>query len=62
MKKATSFIGEHTAELSIVPVLKTILHNEFEFVTPIFPWMTREGGIISKHLHKNEKFKILEIG
>ena len=61
MKKATSFIGEHTTELAIVPILKKILHNEFEFVTPIFPWMTREGGTMSKYLHKNDKFKIFGV-
>lgn len=59
MKKATSFLGEHTVGISIVPILKEILHNEFEFVTPIFPWMTREGGGISKYLHQNERFKIV---
>ncbi len=58
MKKATSFIGEHTVELAIVPILKNILKLEYEFVTPIFPWMTREGGSISKYLHQNEEFKI----
>lgn len=58
MKKATSFIGEHTVELTIVPILKKILQKKYEFVTPIFPWMTREGSNISKYLHKNEKFKI----
>ena len=59
MKKATSFISEHTAEFALVPILKEILQKEFEFVTPIFPWMTREGGNISKSLHQNDKFKIL---
>lgn len=59
MKKATSFIGEHTAEFVLVPILKRILQKEFEFVTPIFPWMTREGSNISKSLHQNDKFKIL---
>ncbi len=58
MKKATSFIGEHTVELTIVPILKKILKQEYEFVTPIYPWMTREGGSISKYLHRNEKCKI----
>lgn len=59
MKKATSFIGEHSVELAIVPILKSILQNEYEFVTPIFPWMTREGGIVSRYLHKTEKFKVI---
>ena len=59
MKKATSFISEHTAEFVLVPILKNILQKEFNFVTPIFPWMTREGGNLSKSLHQNDKFKIL---
>lgn len=59
MTKVTSFIGEHTVELTIVPILKKILQKEFEFVVPIFPWMTREGGNISKLVHKNDKFKII---
>ena len=59
MKKATSFIGEHSVELAIVPILKNILQQEYEFVTPIFPWMTREGGSVSKYLHQNEKFKVI---
>lgn len=58
MKKATSFIGEHTIELTIVPKLKEILKLKYEFVIPIFPWMTREGGNISKYLHQNETFYI----
>lgn len=59
MKKATSFIGEHTAEFVLVPILKRILQKEFEFVTPIFPWMTREGSNISALIHKDDKFKIV---
>jgi hypothetical protein len=59
MKKPTSFIGEHTVELTIVPILKDILNKDFDYVTPIFPWMTREGGSISKYLHENEEFKII---
>jgi hypothetical protein len=59
MSKATSFIGEHTVELTIVPILKTILKKEFTFVVPIFPWMTREGGSISKIIHKDDEFKII---
>lgn len=59
MTKATSFIGEHTAEFVLVPIIKQILHKQFEFVTPIFPWMTREGSDIAKDILQNEEFKIL---
>jgi hypothetical protein len=59
MPKVTSFIGEHTVELTIVPIFKRILELEFKFVVPIFPWMTREGGSLSKLMHINDKFKII---
>ncbi|GAB2785293.1 hypothetical protein GCM10027275_32190 [Rhabdobacter roseus] len=59
MSKATSFIGEHTVELTIVPILKRILDKEFSFVVPLFPWMTREGGIVSKMIHEHDQFKII---
>lgn len=59
MSKVTSFIGEHTVELTIAPIFKRILEKEFEFVVPIFPWMTREGGSISKLVHINDEFKII---
>ena len=59
MKKATSFISEHTAEYILVPRLTNILKQKFKVVIPIFPWMTREGSNISKSLHQNDKFKIL---
>lgn len=59
MKKATSFVGEYSVGLAIAPLLKEILHKEYEFVTPIFPWMSREGAIISKYLHQKDKFFII---
>ena len=59
MSKPTSFICEHTAEYVLVPALKRILQKGYEFVTPIFPWMTREGSNISKEIHIDEKFQIL---
>lgn len=59
MSKPTSFLGEHTVELTIVPILKNILEKEFNSVVPIFPWMTREGGNISKWIHKHDEFKII---
>ena len=59
MSKYTSFLGEHTIELTIVPLLRTILLQDYEYVIPVFPWMTREGGKISKFIHKDDKFKIL---
>jgi len=59
MSKVTSFVGEHTVELTIVPIFKSILEKKFKFVVPIFPWMTREGGSISKLIHKHDEFKII---
>jgi len=54
-----SFISEHTAEYTLVPNLKNILQKRFSIVTPLFPWATREGGTIARHLHKGERFKVV---
>ena len=59
MTKATSYICEHTAEFVLIPTLKNILCRRFESVTPIFPWITREGGNTSYKLHGHENFKII---
>lgn len=56
---ATSYISEHSAEFALVPALKNILERQFEFVVPLFPWVNREVGTISKFLHKNDDFFIL---
>jgi len=61
MSEAKSFIGEYSVGLSIVPCIKEILHEKYEYVTPIFPWMTREGSNISKFLHRSDQFRILGI-
>jgi hypothetical protein len=61
MSKATSFLGEYSIGLSIVPVIKELLQTEYRFVTAIFPWMTREGSNISKVLHKTDQFKIFGV-
>lgn len=56
---ATSYICEHTAEFSLVPALKAILHREYDLITPVFPWLNREGGNLSKSLHRDDSFKLL---
>lgn len=56
---ATSFISEHTAEFSLVPSLKRILEQQFEYVAPVFPWLSRELSSISKRLHADDNFYIL---
>lgn len=61
MSKEKSYIGENSVALSIVPYMKEILHKEYRYVTPIIPWMTREGSNISKLLHRKESFKIFGV-
>ena len=56
---ATSFICEHTAEFYLVPSLKRILEREFKYVTPIFPWLSRELSSISRQLHFEDDFFVL---
>ena len=58
---ATSYICEHSAEFSLVPALKSILHREYDFVTPVFPWLNREGGNLSMALHRDDSFRLLAL-
>jgi len=58
-KEYSSFICEHTAEYVLVPKLTKILKLKFDVVIPIFPWMTREGNNLSKHIHSHDSFKIV---
>jgi len=56
---ATSFINEHSVEFSLVPYLKKELEKNYNFVLPLFPWLNRETGKLSQHVHYNDAFKIL---
>ena len=56
---AMSYISEHTAEYYLVPDLINILKEKYNFVSPLFPWVTRELSSISKKIHQNDKFHLL---
>lgn len=56
---ATSYISEHSAEYYLVPALKRILDSEFEFVAPVFPWLSREFSKVSRSIHLDDKFHVL---
>jgi hypothetical protein len=56
---AKSFICERTAEYILVPKLTSILRSRFKVIVPIFPWATREGGNLSKQIHKNDQFRVV---
>lgn len=56
---ATNFICEHTAEFILVPYMKSLLEDRFEFVLPMFPCLTREFTNESRRLHKNCEFRLL---
>ena len=56
---AKSFISEHSAEYVLVPNLKSMLLEKFDVVTPIYPWATREGSSMSRHLHEGEYFRMI---
>jgi len=56
---ATSYISEHSAEYYLVPALKRILDSEFEFVAPVFPWLSREFSKVSSSIHLDDKFHVL---
>ena len=61
MRRASSYICEHSAEFTLVPELKKILKKKLEFVTPIFPWLTREGSRVSHHIHEKDEFCVLAL-
>jgi len=58
---ATSFICEHSAEFALVPYMKTLLEKEFYCVAPMFPWLSREFGKMSKKVHDSDNFHILTL-
>jgi len=59
MPRATSYICERSAEYALVPKLAHALRQKFEWVTPIYPWISREGSNISLELHEVKSFKVL---
>jgi hypothetical protein len=59
MSNYHSFVSEHTLEYILIPRLSRILKQQFKSVVPIFPWMTREGNLLSKSLHRSDEFKII---
>jgi hypothetical protein len=56
---AASYISEHSAEYYLVPALKKILQEQYSYVAPVFPWITRELSPISRLLHKDDQFHVL---
>ncbi|MBU0525988.1 MAG: hypothetical protein KKC24_20655 [Gammaproteobacteria bacterium] len=61
MDEAKSFLSEHTVEFSLVLAIKKLLIDQFEFAVPIYPWMGRELGKLSKLIHGGESFRVLAI-
>jgi len=55
----TSFLSEHTVEYCLVPEFKALLEKEYEIVIPLFPWISREGGKLSKTIHGSLKFYVI---
>lgn len=59
MPTPTSYICERTAEYALIPELAKNLRSNFKFVTPIYPWISREGSNISLEVHTQQSFKVL---
>ncbi|TRX75098.1 hypothetical protein [Pseudomonas mangiferae] len=59
MREPVSYICERTAEYTIVPELVRHLKSKHSYVTPIYPWMTRELSRFSRELPGAGGFKIL---
>jgi hypothetical protein len=58
---ATSYVSEHSVEYSIVLHLKPLLEQHFDYVVPLYPWVSRELGNTSKNLHQNDLFFIFVV-
>jgi hypothetical protein len=56
---ATSFVSEHSVEYCLVPEFKALLEQEFEIAIPLFPWMSREGGKLSREIHGSVNFNVV---
>ena len=59
MPEPISYICERSAEYVLIPELVRKLKEKYSFVTPIYPWMTREGSRFSKEHHAAVRFKVL---
>lgn len=57
--KYSGFICEHTAEFVLVPKLISILRERFKYVSPLFPWLSRECGNLAKEIHKEDIFRVI---
>lgn len=55
----TSFICERSAEYILIPQVIEALRSKFRYVVPIYPWISREGGNISKLVNSSCSFKVL---
>lgn len=56
----TSFISERTAEYVVVPSMAKILSNAYGKVIPLFFWVSREGGNVSKNSF-NEMVRVVAL-
>ncbi|SDL20606.1 hypothetical protein [Pseudomonas indica] len=59
MSKLVSYVCERSAEYVLIPELVRKLKERYSFVTPIYPWMTREGSRFSRGLHRESRFRVL---
>ncbi|MBN2239008.1 MAG: hypothetical protein JW712_04485 [Dehalococcoidales bacterium] len=59
MSTAISFFSEHTAEFALVPKLTSIFKAKYNYVTPIYPWMMREGNSLSRIIHNEDMISII---
>lgn len=59
MREPVSYICERTAEYVLIPELIKYLKERYSFVTPIYPWMTRELSRFSREMHGATSLRML---
>ncbi len=61
MPEPISYICERSAEYVLIPELVRKFRERYSFVTPIYPWMTREGSRFSREQNAGAEFRVLGV-
>ena len=54
---SSSVISDHTAEYVLVPKLVSMFGSEYKSVVPLYVWLRREGGKLSRNVHAADEFR-----
>lgn len=61
MSNPTSYVCERSVEYMLLPNIMISLRKQFDSVVAIYPWITREGGVLSRNLHGHTSYRVLSV-